>query len=106
MKNMLISNVPFFFYTIGPLVEQTMDDIKQIFDTNTFAVLRVCKAVVPNMAKRRSGTIVNIGSIVGEMYEVVFFFFFFAIIYMDTKTSSARLHGMACTALRRLLLPV
>ena len=44
-----------------------MDNIKHIFDTNTFAILRVCKAVVPIMAQRRSGTIVNIGSIVGEM---------------------------------------
>lgn len=57
-----------------------MDNIKQIFDTNTFAILRVCKAVVPIMAKRRSGTIVNIGSIVGEMYAVVF-----TTIYVDTK---------------------
>ena len=74
MKDMIISNVfLFFFCIIGPLVEQTMDNIKQIFDTNTFAILRVCKAVVPFMAKRRSGTIVNIGSIVGEMYAVVFF---------------------------------
>ena len=48
-----------------------MDNIQQTFDTNTFAILRVCKAVVPSMAKRRSGTIVNIGSIVGEMYAVV-----------------------------------
>ena len=63
-----------FFLTIGPLVEQTMDNIKQTFDTNTFAILRVCKAVVPFMAKRRSGTIVNIGSVVGEVYAVVFFF--------------------------------
>ena len=45
-----------------------MDHIKHIFDTNTFAILRVCKVVVPIMAQRRSGTIVNIGSIVGEMW--------------------------------------
>ena len=73
----------FFFCIIGPLVEQTMDNIKQIFETNTFAILRVCKAVVPMMAKRRSGTIVNIGSIVGEMYAVVFFFG--NHLQMDTK---------------------
>lgn len=66
--------------TKGPLAEQTIDNIKQVFDTNTFSILRVCKAVVPIMAKRRSGTIVNIGSIVGEMY-VVFFFFFLKSVY-------------------------
>lgn len=78
-----------------------MDNIKQTFDTNTFAILRVCKAVVPFMAKRRSGTIVNIGSIVGEVYAV-----FLQSFYIDTKPSSARLHGMAYTALRRLLFTV
>jgi len=44
-----------------------MDDIRSLFDTNVFAILRVCKAVVPIMAKRNSGTIVNIGSVVGEV---------------------------------------
>jgi len=51
----------------GPLVEHSLDNIKGVFDTNTFAILRVCKAVVPIMAKRHSGTIVNIGSVVGEI---------------------------------------
>ncbi|KAF8807788.1 oxidoreductase [Phlegmacium glaucopus] len=51
----------------GPLVEEPLDNVKQIFDTNTYSILRVCKAVVPIMAKRRSGTIVNIGSVVGEI---------------------------------------
>ncbi|KAF8167694.1 oxidoreductase [Crassisporium funariophilum] len=51
----------------GPLVEQSLEDVQKIFDTNAFAILRVCKAVVPIMAKRHFGTIVNIGSIVGEI---------------------------------------
>lgn len=51
----------------GPLVEQFSADIKEVFETNTFAILRICKAVVPIMAKQHSGTIVNIGSIVGEI---------------------------------------
>ena len=59
-----------------------MDNIKQAFNTNTFGILRVCRAVVPYMVKRRSGTIVNIGSIAGEMYAVVFSLQSFS---MDTK---------------------
>ncbi|KAH9486548.1 Short-chain dehydrogenase cctT [Psilocybe cubensis] len=51
----------------GPLVEVPIEQVKEVFETNTFAILRVCKAVVPVMAKRGSGTIVNIGSIVGEI---------------------------------------
>lgn len=51
----------------GPIVEQPIEYVKEVFDTNTYAILRVCKAVVPIMAKRRSGLIVNIGSVVGEI---------------------------------------
>ncbi|GLB35945.1 putative short-chain dehydrogenases reductases (SDR) family protein [Lyophyllum shimeji] len=51
----------------GPLIDQAMEDVKANFDTNTFAILRMAKAVIPLMATRRSGVIVNIGSIVGEI---------------------------------------
>ncbi|KAG6866056.1 hypothetical protein C0991_009153 [Blastosporella zonata] len=51
----------------GALIDQTIEDVKQAFDTNTFAILRVAKTVIPLMAKRRTGVIVNIGSIVGEI---------------------------------------
>jgi len=53
---------------IGPVVEQSTEHIKQIFDINTVSIMRICSAVVPIMAQRHSGTIVNIGSVVGEMY--------------------------------------
>ncbi|KDR85410.1 hypothetical protein GALMADRAFT_53024 [Galerina marginata CBS 339.88] len=53
--------------TPGPLVEVPINDVKDVFETNVFAILRVCKAVVPIMSKKHSGTIVNIGSIVGEI---------------------------------------
>ena len=79
---------------IGPLVEQSIENIKHTFDTNTFAILRICKAAVPTMAKRHSGTIVNIGSIVGEMYVVVFF----TLIYLDANPR--QLNPMECLILR------
>ena len=56
-----------------------MDNIKQLFDTNTFGILRVCQAVVSIMAKRRSGTIVNIGLIRRRNVRSRFV----AIFYMD-----------------------
>ena len=52
---------------LGPLVEVSIQAIKEVYETNVFALLRVTKAAVPIMAKQNSGTIVNIGSIVGDM---------------------------------------
>lgn len=50
------------------MTEIPLDEVKKVFETNTFAILRVCRAITPIMAKRGSGTIVNIGSVVGEVY--------------------------------------
>lgn len=51
----------------GPIAEVDIERIKQTFDTNVFGIIRTAKAVIPHMAARKSGTIVNIGSVVGEM---------------------------------------
>ena len=46
--------------------EATPDDVtRQVFETNTFGVMTVCRAVVPHMRERGSGTIVNVTSSVG-----------------------------------------
>jgi NADP-dependent 3-hydroxy acid dehydrogenase YdfG len=51
----------------GPILEVPIEEIRTVYDTNILSVLRVSRAVVPHMASRKSGLIVNIGSIVGEM---------------------------------------
>jgi NAD(P)-dependent dehydrogenase (short-subunit alcohol dehydrogenase family) len=44
-------------------VEATPDDlIRSVFETNTFGVMAVIRAVVPHMRERGSGTIVNVTS--------------------------------------------
>ncbi|KAJ7907012.1 NAD-P-binding protein [Mycena leptocephala] len=50
----------------GPTIDWKAEDVKAVYDTNVFSIIRLCGAVVPHMAKRRQGTIINIGSIVGE----------------------------------------
>ncbi|KIK70766.1 hypothetical protein GYMLUDRAFT_32814 [Collybiopsis luxurians FD-317 M1] len=50
----------------GALLDQTMETVQNVFNINTFAVLKLCRAVLPVMAKRKKGVIVNIGSIVGD----------------------------------------
>jgi len=52
---------------IGPLIEQPMEYVKATFDANTYGALRVAQAAFPHMATRRSGLIVNIGSVVGAI---------------------------------------
>jgi len=51
----------------GPIEETHIDDIKNVFETNFYGIVRVCQAVLPYMRKRKSGQIINISSIASEM---------------------------------------
>lgn len=51
----------------GPAVEVPLQQVKDVYDTNVFSILRVAHCVLPHMASRQSGLIINIGSIVGEV---------------------------------------
>jgi NAD(P)-dependent dehydrogenase (short-subunit alcohol dehydrogenase family) len=52
---------------LGPLVDIEISRVKKIFDTNTFAAIRLTQAVAPHMQHRRRGLIINMGSITGNM---------------------------------------
>ncbi|KAI0329157.1 oxidoreductase [Cubamyces sp. BRFM 1775] len=47
----------------GPIIDLSMEEIKHAYDANVYSVIRMCKAVIPHMAARKSGTIVNISSL-------------------------------------------
>jgi NAD(P)-dependent dehydrogenase (short-subunit alcohol dehydrogenase family) len=49
----------------GPVHLLSDDEVRAVFDTNVFGVVRVVRAVVPHMLARGSGTIVNVGSVAG-----------------------------------------
>ncbi|KAI0639988.1 NAD-P-binding protein [Trametes polyzona] len=51
----------------GAVIDVDMQEIINTFNTNVFSVVRMAKAVIPHMASRKKGTIVNIGSIAGEI---------------------------------------
>jgi NADP-dependent 3-hydroxy acid dehydrogenase YdfG len=63
--DVLLNNAGYGAY--GALEAFTMDRIRRQFDTNVIGLLDVTKAVLPHMRASRSGTIINISSIGGQI---------------------------------------
>src|SRR6056297_2195253 len=63
--DVLLNNAGYGAY--GALEAFTMDRIRRQFDTNVIGLLEVTKAVLPHMRRIRSGTIINISSIGGQI---------------------------------------
>lgn len=51
----------------GPLAELPLQVVRKAWEVNTLGPLRMVQQVVPHMVSRRSGVIVNVGSIVGNV---------------------------------------
>ena len=61
----LINNAGYGLW--GCLEELSLEEVKAQFETNLFAVLRMSQAVLPHMREKRTGTIVNVGSVSGRI---------------------------------------
>ncbi|XVE83211.1 hypothetical protein DITRI_Ditri16bG0069100 [Diplodiscus trichospermus] len=48
---------------VGPLAEIPLSAMENTFNTNVFGPMRLVQAVVPHMASRKKGKIVNVGSV-------------------------------------------
>ncbi|MBD2774279.1 oxidoreductase [Iningainema tapete] len=55
------------FGSVGAIEEVSDDDIQREFATNVFGALSMMRAVLPSMRQRRSGHILNISSVGGQV---------------------------------------
>jgi short-subunit dehydrogenase len=53
--------------TVGPVVNQTPENFRDVMDANFFSCLHCTLSVLPQMLERRAGGIVNIASIGGKI---------------------------------------
>ena len=51
----------------APMLEVSEADVRAMYETNVFGLLAVTRAFLPAMVARRSGRIVNVGSIAGRV---------------------------------------
>jgi short-subunit dehydrogenase len=52
---------------IGALEDTTIEESKEIFETNVFGLHAMCNEVIPYMRKQNSGLIINTSSIAGKV---------------------------------------
>ncbi|XP_029007415.1 retinol dehydrogenase 8-like isoform X2 [Betta splendens] len=50
---------------VGPVESITLEEMKTVFETNVFGVIRMIKEVMPDMKQRRAGHIIVISSVLG-----------------------------------------
>ena len=63
--DILVNNAGLGFY--GPSWSAPMEEVRRLMELNFFAALGMIQLVAPHMRARRSGMIVNVGSIASKM---------------------------------------
>jgi NAD(P)-dependent dehydrogenase (short-subunit alcohol dehydrogenase family) len=65
--DVLINNAAILLDEGVDLLETTLDDVRETFETNVFGALRVSQAFVPGMTDRGYGRVVNVSSRAGQL---------------------------------------
>lgn len=58
--DVLVNNAGVTFY--GPVEETPEEEVRRIFETNVFAMIRLTRLLLPSMRERRNGVVVQISS--------------------------------------------
>jgi NAD(P)-dependent dehydrogenase (short-subunit alcohol dehydrogenase family) len=64
--DVIVNNAAILQHESSGVLEIPIDDYQQTFDTNVFGAIEVCRAFVPDMAKRGYGRVVNVSSGVAQ----------------------------------------
>lgn len=62
--DLLVNNAGFGLAPAGA-EESSLEQAREIFDTNFFGIVRTTRAIVPHMRRQGGGRIINIGSVLG-----------------------------------------
>jgi len=65
--DVLVNNAAVLLSEGDDVLSIATDDYRRTFDTNVFGVIDVCRAFVPDMARRRYGRVVNVSSGAGQL---------------------------------------
>jgi NADP-dependent 3-hydroxy acid dehydrogenase YdfG len=52
---------------LGSIEDSKAEEVKEVFETNVYGILRTTQAVLPHMRERKQGLIINVSSIAGYM---------------------------------------
>ena len=63
--DVLVNNAGYGYF--GTQEEGELDEIRAMYETNVFGLIRMTQAVIPHMRARRAGTIMNLSSIAGNI---------------------------------------
>jgi len=63
--DILVNNAGYGYF--GTQEEGELDEIRAMYETNVFGLIRMSQAVIPHMRARRAGTIMNLSSIAGNI---------------------------------------
>ena len=89
--DILINNAAILLHESSGVLAIPIDDYRRTFETNVFGVIQVCEALVPPMAKRGYGRVVNVSSGAGQLS------------HMSTYAPAYSMSKTALNALTRIL---